>query len=60
MHYNISSFNNEKIGSNREWLIEPDNFTIDDSNHLSLSDCLRGYVFVTFSMKPVCKKICKL
>ncbi|MDP7197427.1 MAG: hypothetical protein QF864_14720 [SAR202 cluster bacterium] len=37
-----------------------DNFTIDDSNHLSLRECLREYVFVTSPRKPVCKKICKL
>ena len=131
MYYNVSSFNNEKTGSNREWLIESvnlkypdlglvkiqsgnfnliktdkgvwvdgslkivinmdcirclsqldvymdinideeyrydyfmddkfdDNFIIDDSNHLSLKECLREYVFVTSPMKPVCNKICKL
>ena len=131
MYYNVSSFSNEKIGSTREWLIEPanlnyadlglvkvqsgnlnliktdkgvwvkgflgiilnmdcirclnkldicidinideeyryddfmdkefdDNFIIDDSNHLSLRECLREYIFVTSPRKPVCKKICKL
>ena len=131
MYYNVSSFNNEKTGSNREWLIESvnlkypdlglvkiqsgnfnliktdkgvwvegslkivinmdcirclsqldvcmdinideeyryyyftddkfdDNFIIDDSNHLSLKECLREYIFVTSPMKPVCNKICKL
>ena len=131
MYYNVSSLNNEKVGSNREWLIEPvnlkysdlglvqvksgsfnliktdkgvwvvgslkivanmdcirclsqldvcmtinideeyryeyftddkfdDNFIIDDSNHLSLKECLREYIFVTSPMKPVCNKICKL
>jgi uncharacterized metal-binding protein YceD (DUF177 family) len=37
-----------------------DNFIIDDSNHLSLKECLREYIFVTSPMKPVCNKICKL
>ena len=37
-----------------------DNFIIDDSNHLSLRECLREYIFVTSPRKPVCKKICKL
>ena len=131
MYYNVSDLIKEKIGSNREWSIEPvnlnysdlglvkiqsgnfnlikidkgiwveglleivvnmncirclnkldismdisideeyiydnymdkqfdDNFTIDDSNHLSLRECLREYVFVTSPRKPVCKKICKL
>ena len=131
MYYNVSDLVKEKIGSNREWSIEPvnlnyadlglvkiqsgnfnlikidkgiwveglleivvnmncirclntldicmdinideeyiydyfmdkqfdDNFTIDDSNHLSLRECLREYVFVTSPRKPVCKKICKL
>ena len=131
MYYNVSSFNNEQTGSNREWLIESvnlkysdlglvkiqsgsfnliktdkgvwvegslkivismdcirclsqldvymdinideeyrydyfmddkfdDNFLIDDSNHLSLKECLREYIFVTSPMKPVCNKICKL
>ena len=121
MYYNVSSLNNEKIGINREWLIESvnlkysdlglvkiksgnfkliktdkgvwvegslclsqldvcmdinideeyrydyfmddkfdDNFLIDDSNHLSLKECLREYIFVTSPMKPVCNKICKL
>ena len=131
MYYNVSGLNKEKIGSKREWLIEPinlnysdlglvkiqsgnfnlikidkgiwmegsleivvnmncirclnkldicmdlnideeyiyddfmdkqfdDNFTIDDSNHLSLRECLREYIFVTSPRKPVCKKICKL
>ena len=130
MYYNVSGLNKEKIGSKREWLIEPinlnysdlglvkiqsgnfnlikidkgiwmegsleivvnmncirclnkldicmdlnideeyiyddfmdkqfdDNFTIDDSNHLSLRECLREYIFVTSPRKPVCKKICK-
>ena len=131
MYYNVSDLIKEKIGSNREWSIEPvnlnysdlglvkiqsgnfnlikidkgiwvegsleivvnmncirclntldicmdinideeyiydyfmdkqfdDNFTIDDSNHLSLRECLREYIFVTSPRKPVCKKICKL
>ena len=131
MYYNVSSLNNEKIGSKREWFIDSvnlkysdlglvqiksgnfkliktdkgvwvvgslkivinmdcirclsqldvcmginideeyrydyftddkfdDNFIIDDSNHLSLKECLREYVFVTSPMKPVCNKICKL
>ena len=131
MYYNVSSLNNEKVGSNREWFIDSvnlkysdlglvqiksgnfkliktdkgvwvvgslkivinmdcirclsqldvcmginideeyrydyftddkfdDNFIIDDSNHLSLKECLREYVFVTSPMKPVCNKICKL
>lgn len=131
MYYNVSSLNNEKVGSNREWFIAPlnlkysdlglvqvksgsfnliktdkgvwlagslkivinmdcirclsqldvcmdinideeyrydyftndkfdDNFIIDDSNHLSLKECLREYIFVTALMKPVCNKICKL
>tara|TARA_Y100000590_G_scaffold297971_1_gene335864 strand:+ start:813 stop:1208 length:396 start_codon:yes stop_codon:yes gene_type:complete len=37
-----------------------DNFIIDDTNHLSLNECLREYIFVTLPRKPVCKKICKL
>ena len=131
MYYNVSDLIKEKIGSNREWSIEPinlnyddlglvkiqsgnfnlikidkgiwmegsleivvnmncirclnkldicmdlnideeyiyddfmdkqfdDNFTIDDSNHLSLRECLREYIFVSSPRKPVCKKICKL
>ena len=131
MYYNVSSLNNEKVGSNREWFIAPvnlkysdlglvqiksgnfkliktdkgvwvvgslkivinmdcirclsqldvcmdinideeyrydyftddkfdDNFIIDDSNHFSLKECLREYIFVTSPMKPVCNKICKL
>ena len=131
MYYNVSDLVKEKIGSNREWSIEPvnlnyadlglvkiqsgnfnlikidkgiwveglleivvnmncirclntldicmdinideeylyddfmdkkfdDNFTIDDSNHLSLKECLREYIFVTSPRKPACKKICKL
>ena len=131
MYYNVSSLNNEKVGSNREWFIAPvnlkysdlglvqiksgnfkliktdkgvwvvgslkivinmdcirclsqldvcmdinideeyrydyfmddkfdDNFIIDDSNHLSLKECLSEYIFVTSPMKPVCNKICKL
>ena len=131
MYYNVSSLNNEKVGSNREWLIESlnlkysdlglvkiksgnfkliktdkgvwvegslkivinmdcirclsqldvcmdinideeysydyfmddkfdDNFLIDDSNHLSLKECLREYIFFTSPMKPVCYTICKL
>ena len=131
MYYNVSSLNNEKVGSNREWFIDSvnlkysdlglvqiksgsfnliktdkgvwvagslkivinmdcirclsqldvcmginideeyrydyftddkfdDNFIIDDSNHLSLKECLREYIFVMSPMKPVCNKICKL
>ena len=131
MYYNVSSFSNEKIGSTREWFLEPlnlnyadlglikvqsgnfnliktdkgvwvkgsleivvimecirclneldicldisideeyrydnfmdkqfdDNFIIDDTNHLSLNECLREYIFVTLPRKPVCKKKCKL
>ena len=30
MYYNVSSFSNEKIGSTREWLIEPANLNYAD------------------------------
>ena len=30
MYYNVASLNNEKIGSNREWLIEPVNLKYSD------------------------------
>ena len=30
MYYNVSSLNNEKIGINREWLIEPVNLKYSD------------------------------
>ena len=30
MYYNVSSLNNEKVGSNRDWLIEPVNLKYSD------------------------------
>lgn len=64
MYYNVASLNNEKIGSNREWLIEPVNLKYSDlglvkikSGNFNLIKIDKG-VWVEGSLKIVINMDC--